>query len=76
MRSVVTFPFFWKRRFYRKILCLYSVCVDGFVLDQHMHKMSKSLGNVIEPFDLISGAFDCSSSPCVYCKCMHMRACV
>jgi isoleucyl-tRNA synthetase len=35
------------------VVCI--LCADGFVLDDQMRKMSKSLGNVLDPSTLING---------------------
>nr|XP_018912657.1 PREDICTED: isoleucine--tRNA ligase, mitochondrial isoform X1 [Bemisia tabaci] len=40
-----------------------SIFVHGYAVDQNMQKMSKSLGNVISPVDIVAGGKDLKSQP-------------
>ena len=35
--------------------CIRSIITHGFVLDENNQKMSKSIGNVVSPNDVING---------------------
>ena len=41
-----------------KTLLFRSLFVHGFVVDKNGRKMSKSIGNVIDPQDIINGKYD------------------
>lgn len=47
---------------FAQILVFRSLFVHGFVVDENGRKMSKSIGNVIDPQDIIHGKYDKSIS--------------
>jgi len=47
---------------YCLIACLRSLFIHGFVVDENGRKMSKSIGNVIDPQDIVNGNYDKSIS--------------
>lgn len=57
MIKIISFCLSFVFKFHRTIF------VHGFAVDDNGYKMSKSLGNVVNPQDIIHGGFDKKKQP-------------
>lgn len=52
------FNFLICRLYFLQLFIFRSLFVHGFVVDENGKKMSKSIGNVIDPQDIVNGNYD------------------